>query len=212
MKVTKLEHSCLLLEKAGEVLVVDPGSFTAPVTDTRGIVAVLITHEHPDHWTPEQLNRIRKSNPDARILGPAGVGAAAADFDVEVVAAGDEVRVGGFSLRFFGGRHAEIHRSIPIVDNVAVLVDEELYYAGDSFQIPEGVTVPTLAVPAGAPWLKIAEVIDYVDAIAPRRSFPVHEMVLSVAGKQMSNGRIEAATQAHGGEFFALEPGDSLDL
>jgi hypothetical protein len=125
---------------------------------------------------------------------------------------GDVIDVEPFTLRFFGGKHAVIHSSIPIVDNVGVLVNDELYYAGDSFVIPEGIDVGTLAVPAGAPWLKIAEVMDYVTAVSPRRSFPVHEMVLSVAGKTMSNARIQSSTEAGGGEFFPLEPGDSLDL
>ncbi|MFP7759824.1 MBL fold metallo-hydrolase [Marisediminicola sp. LYQ85] len=213
MKVTKYEHSCLVLEKSGQSLIVDPGMFTTPLSDARGVTAIVITHEHPDHWTPEQLRRILDVNSGATIYGPAGVAAAAGDdVDVTVVAAGDEIEAGPFSLRFFGGTHAEIHRSIPLVDNVGVLVDGELYYAGDSFFIPEGVDIPTLAVPAGAPWLKIGEVIDYVEAIAPRRSFAVHEMVLSVAGKGMSNDRIKAATEKGGGEFFALEPGSSLDL
>lgn len=212
MKVTKHEHSCLIVEQSGSTLVIDPGSFTMPLTDVRGVVAIVVTHEHPDHWTPEQLRRILEFSPDARILGPAGVVAAADDFEVTEVNAGDSLEIEGFTLRFFGGRHAEIHRSIPIVDNVGVLVNDELYYAGDSFTVPEGVEVGTLAVPAGAPWLKIGEVIDYVDQVAPKRSFPVHEMVLSVAGKGMANGRIEAATTAHGGQFFALEPGQSIDL
>jgi hypothetical protein len=37
-------------------------------------------------------------------------------------------------------------------------------------------------------------------------------MVLSVAGKTMSNARIDEATKLGGGEFFPLEPNDSLDL
>lgn len=212
MKLTKREHACLVIDLSDGTLIIDPGSFTMPLDDIMGVVAIVITHEHPDHWTPEQLRRILDSNPEARIFGPAGVVAAAAEFEVTEVGGGDSHEVGGFSLRFFGGQHAEIHRSIPIIDNVGVLVNDELYYAGDSFFIPEGVTVGTLAVPAGAPWLKIGEVIDYVDAVQPKRSFPVHEMVLSVAGKGMSNGRIETTTAQHGGKFFPLEPGESLDL
>jgi L-ascorbate metabolism protein UlaG (beta-lactamase superfamily) len=212
MKVTKQEHSCLLLESAGKTLVIDPGSFTTPLVGLSDVIGIVVTHEHADHWTADQFERILDRNPDARILGPAGVAAAASDFAVEVVKAGDSVEVGPFSLRFFGGRHAVIHSSIPVVDNLGVLVDDELYYAGDSFTIPEGVEVGTLAVPAGAPWLKIAEVMDYVAAVAPKRSFPVHEMVLSAAGKAMSNARIGSVTEAGGGEFFPLEPGQSIDL
>ena len=212
MKVTKQEHACLVIENAGRTLIVDPGSFTTLLVGMSDVVAIVITHEHQDHWTADQLERILDRNPDVRIFGPAGVVTAASAFSVEVVKAGDVVEVEPFSLRFFGGEHAVIHSSIPVVDNVGVLINDELYYAGDSFTIPEGVAVPTLAVPSGAPWLKIGEVMDYVAAVAPKRGFAVHEMVLSVAGKAMSNARIELATKACGGEFFPLEPGESLDL
>ena len=147
-----------------------------------------------------------------RILGPAGVAAAAQGYPVEVVHEGDTVTVGEFTLRFFGSTHAVIHSSIPVIDNVGVLVNDRLYYAGDAFTVPAGVAVDTLAVPAGAPWLKISEVIDYVLAVKPRRTFPTHEMLLSRAGKDLSNLRIAAATEQAGGEFFALEPNESLDL
>ncbi|MEO6944012.1 MAG: MBL fold metallo-hydrolase [Lacisediminihabitans sp.] len=212
MRLTKLEHACLVLDEAGKTLIVDPGSFTTPLVGTNKVVAVVITHEHADHWTDDQLKRILDRNPDARIFGPAGVALAASDFDITTVADGDEIEVTPFTLRFFGEKHAVIHSSIPVVDNVGVLINEVLYYAGDSFTIPDGVTVDTLAAPAGAPWLKISEVMDYVMAVKPRKSFPTHEMVLSVAGKSMSNARIKAATENGGGEFFALEPGGTLDL
>lgn len=212
MKVTKQEHSCLVIEQAGKTLVVDPGSFTTLLVGIVDVVGIVVTHEHADHWTSDQLGQILKQNPDARILGPSGVAAAASEFTVEVVSGGDTVEVGPFTLRFFGGKHAVIHSSIPVVDNVGVLINDELYYAGDSFTIPEGIEVGTLATPAGAPWLKIAEVMDYVDEVKPRRSFPMHEMVLSTAGKSMSNARIKAVTEAGGGEFFPLEPGESIDL
>ncbi|GAA2061742.1 MBL fold metallo-hydrolase [Leifsonia soli] len=212
MRLTKFEHAGLLLEKDGQKLYVDPGSFTSPLTDTANAVAVVITHEHADHWTPEQLKRVLELSPDAKIFGPEGVATAAADFDITVVHPGDTVEAGPFALRFFGGRHAVIHESIPVVDNVGVLINDTLYYAGDSFSVPEGVEVDVLAAPAGAPWMKIAETMDYVLAVKPKRAFPIHEMVLSRAGKDMANGRLAWATEQNGGAFSALEPGDSLDL
>lgn len=212
MRLTKFEHAALLLEESGKKLYIDPGSFTSPLTDTANTVAVVITHEHADHWTPEQLKRVVDMNSEVPIFAPEGVARAAADFDITVVHAGDTVEAGPFTLRFFGGRHALIHESIPVVDNLGVLVNDELYYAGDSFVIPEGVELDTLAVPAAAPWMKVAETMDYVLATKPKRSFPTHEMLLSRAGKDLSNSRIAWATEQNGGEFFALEPGDTLDL
>ena len=212
MKLTKYEHSCLVITKGDATLVIDPGSFTTPLSDLNGVVAIVITHEHADHWTAEQLNRILDRNPSARILAPAGVAAAAADYTIETVKGGDTVEAEPFELRFFGEKHAVIHSSIPVVDNVGVLVDGSLYYAGDSYTVPEGVEVETLAVPIGAPWLKIGDAMDYVLEVKPRRSFPVHEAVLSQIGKTMTQARIEAATAQGGGEFFLLEAGESFDL
>ena len=216
MKLTKLEHAALILELSGKKLYIDPGSFTSALSDTANAVAVVITHEHADHWTPDQLGRIVETNSDLRIFAPAGVaraiGAVNADLDVTTVQAGDVMVVAPFTLRFFGATHAVIHESIPVIDNVGVLVNDELYYAGDAFTIPEGVQVGTLAVPAAAPWMKISEAMDYIFAIKPKRSFPTHEMLLSRAGKDLSNARFQNVTELSGGEFFPLEPGDSLDL
>ncbi|GAA4366318.1 MBL fold metallo-hydrolase [Agromyces bauzanensis] len=212
MRLTKLEHAALVIEDSGNKLFIDPGKFTTPITESAGAVAVVITHQHDDHWTPEQLGRIVEANPEVRIFGPAGVATAASGFPIETIAAGDEVTVGPFRLRFFGGRHALIHSSIPIVDNLGVLVNDRLYYAGDSFTVPEGVDVEVLAAPAGAPWMKIAESMDYVMAVTPRRAFPTHEMVLSQAGKALSNARLGWATEQGGGEYVPLEPGDTLDF
>lgn len=211
MKVTKFEHATMVLDKGGSTVIIDPGVYTTPLTDVTGVVAIVITHEHADHWTSEQLERILERNPDARILGPAGVAAAAPDFAVEVVKHGDKLAIDPFELEFFGEKHAIIHESIPIVDNVAVLVDGDFYYAGDSYTLP-GVPVTALAVPIGAPWLKIGDAMDYVLAVKPKHTFPVHDAPLSQIGKGMTRSRIEAMTAQVGGEYHLIEPGESLDL
>ncbi len=212
MRITKLEHAALVVEESGEKLCIDPGNFTRPITESAGTVAVVITHEHADHWTPEQLGRIVEANPDVRIFGPAGVAAAATGFPVETVAARDAVEVGPFRLRFFGGKHAVMHPSIPVVDNLGVLVNGALYYGGDSLTVPEGVSVEVLAAPVGAPWMKMSEAMDYVMAIAPRRAFPTHEAMLSEVGKTLWNARLAGVVEQGGGEFIPLEPGDSIDV
>jgi len=212
MRLTKFEHAALLLEKSGKKLFIDPGSFTTAITEAAGTVAVVITHEHADHWTPEQLGRILDASPDAVIYGPEGVVNAASGFDVVQVSPGDSIEAGPFSLRFFGGLHAVIHSSIPVIDNVGVLINDTLYYPGDSFAVPEDVQVDTLATPAAAPWLKIGEVMDFIAAVSPARTIPMHDMVLSQIGKNLHYARIKDATELAGGEFFPLQPNESIDL
>lgn len=211
MRITKREHACLIVEKQGEQLVIDPGGFTAPLEGITDLAGIVITHEHPDHWTPEHLERLRGINPDAPIYGPAGVATAASDFDVTVVAEGDTVAAGGFSLAFHGREHAVIHRSIPVVDNVGVLVDDTLYYGGDSYTVPPG-EVTVLAAPAGAPWLKIGDAMDFVAEVAPKHAFPTHQAPLSPIGQNMANQRLSHVTELGGGTYHVLEAGDTLEV
>ena len=47
MKLTKHEHACVVLEKDGASIVIDPGSFSSGAAEIiAGADAILITHEH----------------------------------------------------------------------------------------------------------------------------------------------------------------------
>lgn len=212
MKITKFEHSAMILEKAGKRLVIDPGNFLS-LTDFPDVVGVVITHEHPDHWTPDHLGRILRDSPGAEVFAPAAVVAAAAaeDITAQPSTPGVTVEIGPFELTFFGGHHAVIHESIPVIDNVGVIVDGEFAYAGDSFALP-GVPITTLAVPAGAPWMKLAESMDYVLAVKPQHAFAVHEMPLSLWGVELASSRLTWAMEQVGGEFHRLAPSETLDI
>jgi L-ascorbate metabolism protein UlaG (beta-lactamase superfamily) len=210
VKVTKYEHATLVISSGDALLVIDPGIFLTP-PDFTGTVAVVITHEHADHWNEQNLTGILEKAPDAKIYGPAGVAAAASEFEVNVVKAGDVITVEPFTLEFFGDKHAVIHQSVPVPDNVGVLVDDELYYGGDSFTAP-GRPVGTLAAPVGGPWLKIGDAMDYVLEVKPKRAFYVHDMALSAAGKGVGSDRLKWATEQNGGTYKPLEVGESIDL
>jgi L-ascorbate metabolism protein UlaG (beta-lactamase superfamily) len=213
MRITKLEHAAFVLEKDGAKLIVDPGSFARPLPDTSDVAAVVITHEHGDHWDAPHLQAVVDANPGVTIYGPQGVKDAAEGFDITVVAPGDTVTAGPYELAFFGGRHAVIHSHIPVVDNVGVSVDGgALYYPGDSFSVPEGVEVDVLAAPSSAPWLKVGEAIDFVLAVKPRRAFPTHEMINSDLGQAMAKDRIGWAAQQNGGTLLDLAPGQSAEI
>ena len=97
MRVTKFEHATLTLRESGKTLIIDPGSFTSPLPDLEDVVGVVITHEHPDHWTPQHLDRILKAFPGTPLFGPQGVADAAAEYDITVVAPGDAISRSGCS-------------------------------------------------------------------------------------------------------------------
>ncbi|MBA8990705.1 L-ascorbate metabolism protein UlaG (beta-lactamase superfamily) [Curtobacterium pusillum] len=209
MEVTKLEHACQVVTDGAARLVIDPGNFTRPV-DADGVVAVVVTHEHPDHVTSEQVERILRRNPDAVVIGPEGVARVLAGTAVDVVTDGDHRSVGPFDLAFHGTRHNVIHSSVPVVDNTGVLVNGRLFHPGDSYTVPD-VPVEVLAAPVGAPWLKVGEMMDYVLAVGPRRAYPVHEATLSEIGYGMHTGRLREAV-APTGSLVVLAPGESLTI
>lgn len=211
--MTKYQHAALTIENDGAELIVDPGNFTEPLPPLPSVAAIVLTHEHPDHWDAAHLERIQAyGGAQVPIFAPQGVADAVNGFEITVVSPGDTVSVASFTLRFFGGSHAIIHSSIPVIDNVGVLVNDLFYYPGDSYAVPSGAEIELLAAPVGAPWLKIGEAMDFVLEVAPRRAFGTHDMTLSPRGLAMGRARLKWATEQGGGTFTELDPGDSIDI
>lgn len=210
MKITKHLHACLTLEKE-QSIVIDPGSFSTDFKAGTNIAAVVITHNHPDHAAADQLQQIKNKNPEVQFFSTSEVAAELSQFSFTVVRHGDYHRVADFELEFFGDLHQEIHRSIPLIQNTAVLVDRRLYYPGDSYT-PCEYPVEVLACPSSAPWLKISDVIDFIELTKPKLVFPTHNALLSDIGHKLQNSRIEEITINLGGEFKFLQPGDVLAL
>lgn len=210
MKITKWQHALLTVEQDGKQLIIDPGMYS-DLPETKDVVAITLSHVHDDHSYQEHLAKLIARHPDAEIFGTEEVRDKLAGFDIQPVYHGDSYQVGPFLLDFYGHLHQEIHRSIPLVQNFGLMVNRELYYPGDSYTIPE-IAVQTLACPSSAPWLRISDVIDFLNEVKPKRCFPTHNALLSDAGHQLYNSRIAQITEQHGGEFRFLQPGDSWQL
>jgi len=184
MKLTKYEHACFVVEKDNKTIVVDPGAFTTDFTIPANVVAVIVTHEHSDHFDLTQLEAIIDKNPQAVIIGPGDVTDKLSDFKTITVHGRDEIIVEGINLDFYGNEHAVIHSSLPQIENVGVLIDETVYYPGDSFTIPTK-PVEVLALPVAAPWLKISETIEFMKTVSARITFPTHDAILSTKGTSL---------------------------
>lgn len=211
MNVKKLGHACLELTKDDETIVVDPGRYTDPIEVGTGVLAVVITHAHDDHCYEAQLDRIIAVNPDVVIYGTDEVCRRLANYNTVAVHHGDFYQVGSFTIEFFGDMHQEIHRSIPLIQNCGVMIDGKLYYPGDSYTQPDR-DVELLACPTSAPWLKIGDVMDFLAAVRPKRSFATHNALLSDKGHELNNSRVQMVTEQFGGTFEYLEVGQSTTL
>ncbi|NUU24753.1 MAG: MBL fold metallo-hydrolase [Streptomycetaceae bacterium] len=212
MQLTKLGHSCVRIETKGVTLVLDPGAFS-PADATEGADAVLITHEHFDHVVPDQLRAALAANPDLEVWTNPAVAAQFADLGgrVHAVTHGDALDIGGVAVHVYGEKHAQIHRDIPLVDNVGFLVDREVFHPGDALTVPEA-PVPTLLTPAAAPWLKLAEAADYVREVGPQRAILIHDAILSEAGRDVHTRILTALTESENRSVVGAGEGSALTL
>ncbi|MCD4533473.1 MBL fold metallo-hydrolase [Nocardioides sp. cx-169] len=210
MRITKFGHACVRIEHEGEVVVLDPGVFTdAEAVD--GASAILITHEHPDHYFPDHLRasdapvftieavaaRLREDAPDLAER-------------LTVVAPG-EVFDAGLPVRAVGELHAVIHEDYPRIHNSGYLLsvgEATVYHPGDALTVPDG-AVDLLLAPASAPWLKLSEAVDFVRAVGAPRSLAIHDRVYSEVGLGMVEqhmGNLLGDSQ----EFLRLADGADL--
>ena len=72
MRITRYGHSCVLVEDGAGRVLLDPGMFSSGFEDLRGLTAVLITHQHPDHLDVERVTRLMEANPDAILVTDEG--------------------------------------------------------------------------------------------------------------------------------------------
>ncbi len=212
MKVTKYEHACLVLEEDGKKLVIDPGNLTHTFGQLDDIVAVVVTHQHGDHCYPEHLEAILAANPEVQIFMPADAKEQCGELaNVTAVTGGEEKLVHPFTLKFYGELHQVHHPSLPVVMNTGVLVNDTVFHPGDSFTVPESPTLPVLALPGSAPWLKVGDAMDYLLAVRPERCFIIHDAILSPAGRAIHCAILQKTASEAGVTFVDLTPGDSLD-
>jgi L-ascorbate metabolism protein UlaG (beta-lactamase superfamily) len=197
VRIIKYTHACVRLELDGAVLIIDPGTWSEPYA-LRGADAVLVTHEHTDH-----IDVLRLAGLGAPVYAPAG--ADIAGLDVIEVEPGDEFTAAGFGITAAGGRHAAVFGGQPACPNLGYLIENSLYHPGDSLHVP-GWPVETLLVPIQAGWLKSADAIEFVRAVAPERAFGIHDGQVNARGLGSLNGWL--ADQARHG-YRWLAPGEA---
>jgi L-ascorbate metabolism protein UlaG (beta-lactamase superfamily) len=212
MELTKHGHACVVLSEGDRSLVIDPGAFTDAAA-LQGADAVLITHEHPDHFEPQRLRAAMDADPALEVWTNSSV---AAQLDglgsrVHVVGHGDAVTVAGFDVHVHGELHAEMHPEIPRIANIGFLVGGRVFHPGDALTVPDE-RVPTLLLPLHAPWSRTADLIDYVRAVHADQAFAVHDGYLNDTGLGVVSGLLGERGPGTPTPFSRLAPGDSTEL
>lgn len=210
MRLTKLGHSCVRLEKDGASLVIDPGMWSG-ADALAGADAVLITHEHADHIDGDVVRSALEGNPALEIWTVPVVAAEYAGFGGRVhgVGHGDAFTAVGFDVHVHGHDHAEIYPGMPSVPNIGFAIDGSIFHPGDSFTVPDE-PVSTLLLPISGPWLKASDMIDFTRAVRPTATYAIHDELLNDKGIWLV-GSVASGLMADAG-YSRLEPGQSVEL
>ena len=210
MRITKFGHACVRLEHGGRSIVLDPGMFTEPEA-VDGAGAVLITHEHPDHYLPDLLRRT-----DAPVFTIAAVADRIREdapdvFERVTVVAPGETFDPGIPVRVVGELHAVIHPEMPRFFNSGYVVTGDLtvYHPGDSLTMPDE-DVDVLLVPSSAPWLKASEAVDFARAVKAPRNVAIHDRIYTEAAHGILEGHMNAFLPAAGQSYVRLADGADL--
>lgn len=188
MQIVHYGHSCVLVDTGSARLLFDPGAFSRGFEDLRDLDAILVTHQHFDHLDLDRLPALVAANPAAALIVDAGsvTETAKVGLAAEQVRPGDNLTVAGAEVTVVGGEHALIHPETPMPPNAAYVVDDgAFYHPGDSLFVPEQ-DVDVLGLPTMAPWLKTAEAIEFLRAVAPRVAVPIHQDLLTEQGRKLT--------------------------
>lgn len=210
MKITKYNHACFAVEKNGQTIVVDPGSDTDDFVADESIVGVLVTHEHGDHFSADHIEAILAKNPDAVLIGPAHTVESYPTGQL-VVEAGT-IEIGDFTVAIYPGRHDAVHPEMPTVPVLRYLIDDTVYYGGDTLTVPEGIHPEVVAVPVAANWFRLADAIEMVRTLRPRYAFPTHDRLLSDIGKRQVDMHMTNLTRDYGVSYRRLSSSTPLDI
>jgi L-ascorbate metabolism protein UlaG (beta-lactamase superfamily) len=171
MKVTKYPQSCLLLEKDGKRIVIDPGNFFSAhydISELGKIEAVFYTHQHGDHYDDSIVERFKADGIGlygnaavAQLIGPAA----------NVVKGGEYLNVAGFKILPHDIPHFE-KPGVEMPPNTGYIVDDNFFHPGDGI-INNGVKADNLTAPIAGPF-GFDKVIELIKSVGAKTVIPVH--------------------------------------
>lgn len=174
-----LGHDCFRIEWEGVTIYIDPYR----IKDGPPADLILITHDHFDHCSPEDIARIQKADTTFVTIASA---AANLKGQVEIVKPGDEVTIKGVHIQAVPAYNTNKFRSpgnpfhpkqSGYVGFVLTLGERRIYHTGDSDHIPEMAEIKTdvaLLPVSGIYVMTAEEAAEAAKTIQPKVAIPMH--------------------------------------
>ncbi len=201
MKITKLVHSCLLVEMPAPInrtALFDPGVMSEQAVDVDSLEYldnIVITHAHPDHMSIPLIQKLVNKFPDARITGSSEVISALAE--QSIVAVREETP----GIVFFASPHEDVQPLFPQpADEIGVHYLDTLTHPGDSHSFTE--TKAILALPMTAPWGATTRAVSLALSLHPQFIIPIHDWHWRDEVRQQMYDSLEKLFAEHDIRFY----------
>jgi len=171
--ITWLGHDGFLIKGDGKTIAIDPFQ----VKDSEPADIILVTHEHYDHCSPEDIQKLQKAS---TVIVTEASSAAKLSGDVRVVQPGDKLTVEGIQIEVVPSYNT--NKSFHPKQNgwlgfIVTVEGVRLYHAGDTDLIPEMVSfdVDVALLPVSGTYVMTAEeAVEAAKMIKPKLAIPMH--------------------------------------
>lgn len=210
MKITKLAHSCLLVEMPAPVnrtVLFDPGMFSVEAVQAASLKYlddIVITHEHFDHFDEELVASLAKQFPEVRILAPQAV----VDRLQALGVAANIVASEG--LEVFEAPHESLEPMGQTPQAIGVHYLGCLTHPGDSHHFSQSKAI--LALPVTAPWGSTVNAVKLATELKPKVVIPIHDHIWRDDWRQKMYGSLAQYFEGLGIEFIQPVNGQSFVL
>jgi L-ascorbate metabolism protein UlaG (beta-lactamase superfamily) len=174
-----LGHDSFRIEGDGVVIYTDPWQ----LEEGGKADIILITHDHGDHCSPADVDKVKKQD---TVIVTVGAAAAKLSGSIRVVKPGDKLTVKGipistvpaYNLNKFRSPGVPFHpREAGYVGFVFTVEGRRIYHAGDTDNIPEmaGIDADVALLPVSGIYVMTAEeAVEAVTRIKPEVAIPMH--------------------------------------
>lgn len=203
MKLTKFAQSCLVLEKDGARIAIDPGSITMDrhaASELGNLDAVLYTHRHHDHFDAGFARELEQRGVD--LYGNADV-CSQADSMTEL-RDGEAYEVAGFRIQPRDLPHVPMVNGAAGPPNTGFLIDGDLFHPGDGIELKE-LKARLLALPIAGPSISFRSAYLFAEKVGASVVIPIHYDFF-VADPDLFAKYCDVC------EVVVLGPGDCADL
>lgn len=203
MRLTKYLQSCVILEKDGSRVAVDPGSQTMErhsIAELGRLDAVLYTHRHSDHFDERSVDALLGAgvelygNADVCTLVPG----------MTVLRDGEVLDVAGFRVEPRDLPHVPMVNGDAGPPNTGFLFDGQLFHPGDGMEV-DALRARLLALPIAGPSISFRDAYAFAERTGAAVVVPIHHDVF-IADPRLFARYCDIA------EVVVLAPGESAEL